>query len=68
MKKILITSTDMMMMQFLVPHVKHLREQGYDVEGACSEVGNRFAEVQNTLGEEKTYKVRLQRNLQGSSA
>ena len=62
MKKILITSTDMMMMQFLVPHVKHLREQGYDVEVACSEVGNRFAEVQNTLGEEKTYKVRLQRN------
>ena len=62
MKKILVTSTDMMMMQFLVPHVQHLREQGYDVEVACSEVGNRFTEVQNTLGKEKTYKVRLQRN------
>ena len=62
MKKILVTSTDMMMMQFLVPHVKFLREQGYDVEVACSEVGNRFSEVQSVLGEEKTYKVRLQRN------
>ena len=62
MKKILETSTDMMMMQFLVPHVKYLREQGYDVEVACSEVGSRFAEVQNTLGEDKTHRVRLQRN------
>lgn len=62
MKKILVTSTDMMMMQFLIPHVKYLREQGYDVEVACSEVGNRFAEVQNVLGEEKTHQVRLQRN------
>ena len=62
MKKILVTSTDMMMMQFLLPHVKFLREQGYDVEVACSEVGNRFLEVQSALGEEKTYKVRLQRN------
>ena len=62
MKKILVTSTDMMMMQFLVPHVQYLREQGYDVEVACSEVGNRFSEVQNVLGAEKTHKVRLQRN------
>ena len=62
MKKILVTSTDMMMMQFLVPHVQYLREQGYDVEVACSEVGNRFEEVQNVLGADKAYKVRLQRN------
>ena len=62
MKKILVTSTDMMMMQFLVPHVQYLREQGYDVEVACSEVGNRFEEVQKVLGEDKSYKVRLQRN------
>lgn len=62
MKKMLITSTDMMMMQFLLPHVKFLREQGYDVEVACSEVGGRFSEVQSALGEEKTYKVRLHRN------
>ena len=50
------------MMQFLVPHVQYLRTQGYDVEVACSEVGARFAEVQKVLGEEKTYKVRLQRS------
>ncbi len=62
MKKILVTSTDMMMMQFLVPHVQNLREQGYDVEVACSEVGNRFTEVQDVLGAEKTYKVRLKRS------
>lgn len=62
MKKILVTSTDMMMMQFLVPHVKYLREQGYDVEVACSEVGARFAEVQSVLGAETVHKVRLQRN------
>ena len=62
MKKILITSTDMMMMQFLVPHVLHLREQGFEVEVACSEVGGRFAEVQNTLGQDSVHKVRLHRS------
>ena len=62
MKKILITSTDMMMMQFLVPHVLHLREQGYQVEVACSEVGGRFAEVQNALGVDSVHKVRLHRS------
>ena len=62
MKKILVTSTDMMMMQFLIPHVQYLREQGYDVDVACSKVGNRFEEVQKVLGEDKTHLVRLQRN------
>lgn len=62
MKRILITSTDMMMMQFLVPHVLHLRQTGYDVEVACSEVGNRFADIENVLGKEKIFKVRLRRN------
>ncbi len=61
MKKVLVTSTDMMM-QFLAPHVQFLREKGYDVDVACSEVGNRFEEVQKLLGEDKVYKVRLQRN------
>ena len=32
MKKILITSTDLMMIQFLVPHVRYLSENGYAVE------------------------------------
>ncbi len=62
MKKILVTSTDMMMMQFLIPHVQYLRKQGFDVEVACSEVGNRLEEVKKKLGEDKVYKVRLQRN------
>lgn len=62
MKKILVTSTDLMMLQFLVPHILNLREQGYDVEVACSEVGGRFDEVKSVLGEEKLYKVRLRRS------
>ena len=62
MKKILVTSTDMMMMQFLIPHVQYLREQGYTVEVACSEVGGRFAELQSALGEETVHKVCLQRS------
>lgn len=39
MKKLLITSTDMMMIQFLIPHVKYLSENGFCVEIACSVVG-----------------------------
>lgn len=62
MKKILVTSTDLMMLQFLAPHVKNLRGQGYDVEVACSEVGGRFDEVKAVLGEEKLYRVRLKRS------
>lgn len=48
-KKILITSTDLMMIQFLVPHVKCLSEHGYEVEIACSEVGGRMGEVRKAL-------------------
>ena len=62
MKKILITSTDMMMMQFLLPHVYFLREQGYDVEVACSNVGGRIHEVINAVGKEKVHNVELYRN------
>lgn len=62
MKKILITSTDLMMLQFLLPHVHHLRERGFDVEVACSNVGNRFHEVREAVGENKAYQVRLQRS------
>ena len=48
-KKILITSTDLMMIQFLVPHAKYLSEHGYEVEIACSEVGGRMEEVRKAL-------------------
>ena len=34
-----------MMVQFLLPHVKYLSTNGYEVEIACSEVGGRMKEV-----------------------
>ena len=49
MKKILITCTELMMIQFLVPHVKNLAESGYEVEIACSNVGGRMEEVRSAL-------------------
>lgn len=50
MKRILITSTELMMIQFLVPHVKNLAENGFEVELACSNVGGRMEEVRSALG------------------
>ena len=50
MKKLLITSTDLMMIQFLVPHVQYLSENGFHVELACSDVGGRMDEVRSALG------------------
>ena len=38
-KRILVTSTDLMMVQFLLPHIRNLFENGYVVEVACSDVG-----------------------------
>ena len=35
-KQILITSTDVMMIQFLVPHVLYLLDNGANVDVACS--------------------------------
>lgn len=62
-KKILITSTDLMMIQFLIPHVKKLVKNGYAVDVACSEVGGRFAEVKEQLkGLSQVFRVRLARN------
>lgn len=49
MKKILITCTELMMIQFLVPHVKNLADNGFEVEIACSNVGGRMDEVRNAL-------------------
>lgn len=48
-KRILVTSTDLMMVQFLLPHIKNLTEKGYDVEVACSEVGGRMGEIRQKL-------------------
>ncbi len=49
MKNILVTSTDLMMIQFLVPHIINLSQNGYNVELACSNVGGRLDEVRNVL-------------------
>ena len=72
-KRILVTSTDLMMIQFLVPHVIHLSQNGYEVEIACSDVGGRIQEVRDALKDavQKIHVVRLVRspasakNLQG---
>lgn len=48
-KKILVTSTDLMMIQFLVPHIINLSLNGYDVDIACSNVGNRIDEIRLKL-------------------
>ena len=64
MKRILITSTDLMMIQFLLPHVRNLNEKGYTIELACSEVGDRLNEVRDKVGTyvKAIHKVRLRRN------
>lgn len=64
MKRILITSTDLMMIQFLVPHVINLAENGFEVEIACSDVGDRMDEVRERLGGtvRKIHVVGLHRN------
>lgn len=63
-KRILITSTDLMMIQFLVPHAINLSENGYDVEIACSNVGDRIKEIHEKLKDyvEKIHIVRLKRS------
>lgn len=64
MKRILITSTDLMMVQFLLPHVRNLSECGYEVELACSDVGDRLHGVKEKVGKyvSKIHEVRLRRN------
>lgn len=48
-KRILVTSTDLMMVQFLLPHILFLSENGYEVDIACSEVGTRMDEIRKKL-------------------
>ena len=63
-KRILITSTDLMMVQFLVPHVINLSENGFHVEIACSNVGGRVEEIRSKLRNyvKKIHIVRLKRS------
>lgn len=63
MKRLLLTCTDLMAIQFLVPHVKYLSEHGFYVELACSEVGGRLQELRTVLsGIAPVHTVRLVRN------
>lgn len=64
MKKLLITSTELMMIQFLVPHVKYLSENGFRVEIACSNVGGRMEDVRSALEGvvDKIHVLRLERS------
>ena len=48
-KRILVTSTDLMMVQFLIPHVMNLSQNAFEVEIACSDVGGRTAEIRKKL-------------------
>lgn len=64
MKRLLITSTDMMMIQFLIPHVRYLSENGYTVEIVCSVVGDRLEDVRKALADIPCviHTVRLERS------
>lgn len=64
MKKLLITSTELMMIQFLVPHVKYFSENGFRVEIACSDVGGRMEDVRSALEGvvDKIHVLRLERS------
>lgn len=64
MNKILVTSTDLMMVQFLVPHIKYLCSNGYRVDVLCSNVGGRVCEVKEELKDyaENFFEVSLQRS------
>ena len=61
-KRLLITSTDLMMRQFLLPHVQYLRQLGWTVELACSEVGGKLTQVREALPGVSVYPVRLRRS------
>lgn len=53
-----------MMVQFLLPHVRNLYENGYEIELACSDVGGRLNEVKEKIGAytKAIHEVRLRRN------
>ncbi len=56
-KKILITSTDVMMLQFLIPHAFYLKECGYTVEIACSDVEGHIDELREIVKDEIPFRV-----------
>ena len=63
MKRVLLTCTDLMTIQFMVPHIRYLSENGFNVELACSVVGDRLEDVKNAVGDvAKIHTLRLQRS------
>ncbi len=63
MKRLLLTCTDLMAIQFLVPHVKYLSAHGFSVTLACSDVGGRLDELRTALdGIAPVHVVRLVRS------
>lgn len=50
MKRILLTCTDLMTIQFMVPHIRYLAENDFSVDLACSVVGDRLEDVKNAVG------------------
>lgn len=63
MKRLLLTCTDLMAIQFLVPHVKYLSAHDFSIELACSDVGGRLDELRTALdGIAPIHVVRLVRS------
>ena len=63
MRRVLVTSTNTSMHEFLLPHIKCLIENGYVVEIACSHVAGRFEQLNEAVGEEvKVHRVNLYRS------
>ena len=50
MKRILLTCTDLMAVQFFTEHIKFWHENGYCVDLACSPVGGRVGELVEFFG------------------
>lgn len=48
-KKILITATELNLVQFWVYHIENLVKNGYDVDVVCSHVGGKLEELKNAL-------------------
>ena len=63
MKRILLTCTDLMTIQFMVPHIRYLAENGFSVDLACSVVGDRLDDVKHAVGNvAKIHTLRLVRS------
>ena len=63
MKRVLLTCTDLMTIQFMVPLIRYLAENGFNVELACSVVGDMLEDVKNAVGDvAKIHTLRLQRS------